>query len=695
MNTLYQIFRDEIFALCETLVYKSSATADALNRALVERGFVVNPEDPYSWKYYLNLAGVYHAIDLPMTVISLDTLEEIEFTKANLAQHRSTAKAYVYGSPYYLELVRRFPKQKDLINGILNPIPRATSIAAENYQILYYDQQLVEPQEQNLIPRLQKFINAYYYNWHNSAYGITHDLYEGWSIGILATQLPAEIERIRIDNIHTEQTHTFHIWMYLRDHGRLDEFRNFLTIKQSLWLYRNIRYIQANVGKQSTYQLLIEHLFSERGFPVVHYEARKDLSKFPDDGLVADVILQPQGLNLPERQESNPLPRTPEYILQKQLPIASKNADHYDAALFKIKEGWARSIRAKSPTKVIESRALDRSGSAVFLLEDVIINHWLYWSYTNRYGIILQLQSPISGEGFNLTAKDAFCLWIWCMNRASGKEEDRLVDWVAERVRKNRTPTPAQLRALAITSRVPDEMLTRVYGMMPAVGAVASTEAFYRQCVDIHSSSIEQYDYYTQFQNYRDRADAEAVVTHFYHDRGLQIATETTYTEWFRNRGLPFGALDPKQTQELAEQILKQATGIGSIATFSTREIQEAMIRLFHRLSSYTIHSIRSEDSDRNIPIGAPILRLGDEDNYSEEIFKHRLQPVYVNDDSSRVKHGMGISERLGNLDVQVRSRTMDSEVIDICPDFRIVNDSSGVERIRCGSLRYTEILPD
>lgn len=694
MNALYQIFRDEIHALCNTLVYKSIDTAGACNRELFENGWEVNPDDPYTWKYYLNLAGEYHQSNQRMTVISLDNLQEIAFTKANLAQHRATAKAYVYGTPYYQELIRRFPTQIDLINGILNPIPRAKSIPAPDHQILYYDTALVEPQEQDLIPRLQQFIDAFFYNWYNPAYSITNDLNAGYNIGILATQLPAEIERIRLDLTHSPQTHSFHIWTYLRSNGRLDEFRNYLNTSQALWLYRNIRYIHANAGKQSTFELLIEHLLTERGLPVVHYEAQKDLTPLKEGDLVANVQFHPKGLNLPDRQETNPTPRTPEYILQKEWPLAPGNQNQYPESLAYIKEHWATTIRAKSPTKVLESRAVDRSGNVPFLLEDVVVNHWLYWACTNRYNVMFQFQSPITGEGFNLNPRDAFCLWVWCVNRGSGKQEDRLVDWVAERVRFNRMPELSELRALVIPSRLPDTMFERVYSMMPAVSPVVSVDAFYKQCVAIHTAALQQYDYYTQFQNYHDRAAAEAVVGRFYADIGVELATETTYTEWFRNRGLPFSGMSPKDATDLGEQIVKQATGIGSVTTYSIREIQEAMLRLLHRLSSYTIQSIRSESSDASTPVGVPIIRMGDEDCFQSGRELVRLQRTKVEDDSSRVKDSLAVAGRLGNLTIQTSSREASVTQIDVCPDFRVINSQSETVRVRAGSLRYRDITP-
>ena len=75
-----------------------------------------------NWKYYLNVSGQYHAVDTMMKVTSLDTLETIDFTVANLKIHTATAKAYRPPSRYYYSLVNNYPDQISLINSILNPL---------------------------------------------------------------------------------------------------------------------------------------------------------------------------------------------------------------------------------------------------------------------------------------------------------------------------------------------------------------------------------------------------------------------------------------------------------------------------------------------------------------------------------------------------------------------------------------------
>lgn len=67
-QTQYDIYLDDTFKLTRSLVIKSSASADAINKGLSDLGNEVNTLDPTTWKYYLNLNGQYHGTDVPMYV---------------------------------------------------------------------------------------------------------------------------------------------------------------------------------------------------------------------------------------------------------------------------------------------------------------------------------------------------------------------------------------------------------------------------------------------------------------------------------------------------------------------------------------------------------------------------------------------------------------------------------------------------
>lgn len=145
-SAYYRIFVSQVMTLAKTMVVKSEVAAETINRELQSFGESLS-SDPHTWKYYMNLAGLYHPTDTVMTVTSMDTLEEIEFTRDNLKIFRATASAYAYGSRYYRDLVARYPTQETLILGILNPIDINKALGAQDGDILYYDTTLVESQK--------------------------------------------------------------------------------------------------------------------------------------------------------------------------------------------------------------------------------------------------------------------------------------------------------------------------------------------------------------------------------------------------------------------------------------------------------------------------------------------------------------------------------------------------------------------
>ena len=83
-----------------------------------------------------------------MYVGSLDTLETILFSKENLELHPLTRESYQFGTRYYYNLLNKYPNQEFLIKGILYPCDINKAIEAEDGEILSYQSDLVEEQEE-------------------------------------------------------------------------------------------------------------------------------------------------------------------------------------------------------------------------------------------------------------------------------------------------------------------------------------------------------------------------------------------------------------------------------------------------------------------------------------------------------------------------------------------------------------------
>lgn len=635
-QVLFELFLADNLKLARTLVIKSSASADTLNKRIEGIGRVVDYNDETTWKYYKNLAGEYHELDELMTVKSLDTLTEIDFTKENLLVHRATAKAYAYGTPYYQALVTKFPKQEQLINGILNPVDIYKAISAKNHTILWYDPTLVEANESNLISKLQLAIDAWWRRNDSPAYDYTHDLYTASLYASFFGAVNQMLLGIRLENCHTANAHSFHIWSYLAGKGHLDEFKDYLTIEQTLWLYRNIDYLTSTLGQTAARELLIQRLLTDRGFPIVRYDLFQNTAEMPDSLVpTVDVVATP--LNF---QDKLPLERdttTVRDVVEKENPLARENPDYMESQIESVESAVKYSAVTNTPTRVMECKVVDRSESKHIRLSDVLLNHWLYLSQSRRYNSILTLADPQTGDAFNISTKDAFVLWVWLVNRAMNWTLNEPPLMIASRVRRLAYPTKESLRKLADPKYVPDWLINLFYEKQPPIGLVVSTEAFNELCHEIYQGDLYQYKLCTDQQNFLSRAQAELINLAFYQDVTFQLAPEgMTYSQWFKERGFNFESLSTFDCNVLAGQILDKATGADLSKQYTLKEIQTAMLSLFKRLSSYTTQVIQSISASPLALVGCPLVRLGEDRSLDVAHDKIQINLTTILDDRSK-----------------------------------------------------------
>ena len=208
---MYIDFSNECLSLANSIVIKDHDFAKAIEAELVPEP----ADDLRQWRYYLNISGEYHPSNEPMYVTSLDTLEEIEFTKQNLQIHKSTKRSYLQEEKYLVELNSRYPDNTLLINGILNPLDIDYVVNAPNYTILSYDNKLIEYQEVSLIDRLQQKINDTIDVWYNKEFTLVDKNYFLAFYRHIISSLPLFIMQIREENEFTHEVHSYYLWSYL------------------------------------------------------------------------------------------------------------------------------------------------------------------------------------------------------------------------------------------------------------------------------------------------------------------------------------------------------------------------------------------------------------------------------------------------------------------------------------------------
>jgi hypothetical protein len=614
--------------LAKTMVVKSEVAAETINRELQSFGESLS-SDPHTWKYYMNLAGLYHPTDTVMTVTSMDTLEEIEFTRDNLKIFRATASAYAYGSRYYRDLVARYPTQETLILGILNPIDINKALGAQDGDILYYDTTLVESQEVTLIPQLQRWIHAFMSRWTVPGYGFTDEYYPAGQLGVLFANLPLELLNLRLEACRTEEAHTFHIREYLASHAGLDAFLPQMTVKQALFLYRNVNYLQRNAGKQSTFKTLIQNIVSDRNLPLARYEMRHDETD-QTDALRPKIEMFRQALN-DHPGDGSTNRRTVDDVMSKQYPAARSNSDRHYEVLDDVVNTMVHSRSNRLPTKVLESALLDTTDSVPFAREEVFLNHWLYLASSNRFEAIVNVPDPTTGVSVALTAKEAFIVFLYAFNGARGVVLDTIPKVYANRVRKPTLPTTAQMLALVDPNRITEAQLAVLLEHQPPMGVYVSLAAYREFCQQVQFAQNYQRGVYAIPEYHLNRGMMEAAAAYCYRDMPCDLGVGQAYTEWFAERGLDFAQLGALDLDLLANNVITTVTGqeIGSASALA--QLQDAMMQLMGRLSSYSVQYLTTINSTSYRILDTLMPRFSDIASVyhtAEPIDIHRIEPL-------------------------------------------------------------------
>ena len=619
----YRLYRADTIDFAGSIVIKLDAISDAINKGLIERGYKVDYNNPRSFKYYKHIMGEYHESDTVMTVRSSDTLEYIVFNKENLKVHLTTARVYSWGTDDYKQLCRLYPDQIDLINGILSPVSFEKAYYADDGTIINYSSDYVEEQEYDLIHKLQRWVSIYLERWNNPSYSITDELYLPAFIRTLYTLLPSVIANIRLGNCRTERVHSFHLREYLRSNGRLDSYLPYLNTAQRLWLYRNIRYLVRNAGKQSIFDTLVQHLLTDRSIPVSAYTINQDYSKMPDN-ILPDVAMVKQPLN----SIASVISRTSDsvaHIVAKERTDAPGNAKVEEECIEKVTTGMQYASFSTTPSKVLESEAVDHSDSGVALLSNTLLTHWIYMGYKNLYTGAVTVNHPSTGERISLTARDAIVLCYYCKALTMGVKLKALPKIELSFAQKNTIPSLSKLKEYVDARYVTEYQLLQLQSLITPYYDIVSTEVFYDTVLTIHNSIKKSWAYVTSFEGMFETVDLKQARNLFY-EKILCDFTEGNkdYDTWLIEHGINVTSLNEFDAQTLAEDLLKTATGTDLQKSISFSILQEQMLQLMQKLCSYSVQFLQTISFSDFYTVGPTTPRV------ASHLIKHRAEDIHV-----------------------------------------------------------------
>lgn len=700
-NNHFNIYLAKVFELAQTIVIKSDIMARQVNALLLKKysNVVIDPSRPEEWKYYLNICGEYHPSDEingKMKVISLDTLEEIEFTKENLKVHRATARAYQYGTRLYKELRIKYPHHENLIKGILYPADMQTAINAPDGTILSYPTKLVEVNEYSFIIKLQDWIFKYKRQFQNPQYRVSDELFEYVVFAQLYANLVPAILNIRLAACRTNEAHSYHVRRYLASHGFLDEYMDHLTLYQSLWFYRNINYIERHAAHKDTFDWLIENVFTHREIPVGEYNMTHDTSKQPNgvsefhpqtvdwkDILYPEIMFDKRDLNdVPSIAKIRDT--SIEDIFKKEDRLAKDNPVYHQDELEIARNKLENSLTNKLNTKVLESSMYDYTDSEPYKLTDILLNQWIHRAHNGSYRAAIVVINPLTNENIPLTALEALWLLYYCYHAQDEKYPQHVPTFYANRVPYDPLPSYAHLTKYVDTKYISKEAVQLVKDLMPVITPAYSIDKFYEDCVLLWKAANQQDHFISVYQGLLDRGYAENMVQRLYHTR--RYAMENTfklpkylpgfrednsrirevdippveqvisqgYDDWFLEKNIRLRGFTREHYRTLYENLLLTATGVNLQNTTSARGIQKAMIKLFLQLSSYSIQFVADINENDIQRVDRNYLRVGERSAVIRQTMKVDLYPVDVLDFKISQTHEMETDPRIFDNDTEV-----------------------------------------
>lgn len=582
-------YRKATYALAASIRIKNSYAAKLLNKAVTALygPASVDLSSPETWVYNLNQSGEYHWFNGTMVVSSIDTGEEILFSKDNLSIHKNTAVFYALGGTGYHTLLARFPSQKLLIDSILHPAELDAVLAADDGGILAYQRSLVEPWEKRLLPALEAWIKVFNHRWHIPGFAVTDKYYIHAQAAVLATQLPARIMLERLRAVKTQEAHSFHVRAYLASNGGLDDYFPFLTRNQALWLYQNIQYLDHQRGQEKTLLRLVSHLLDEVGFgasSISGVQRESYVDGYPVYSYVPKTLT---------KTYHSPQDRTIKKLYADGRDIASGNDDFQEAL---VSEQTAHLTSAVLKTKVVDISHVDYQNSERFTMENIAIDAWGYLAIEKkRYNIRFLHTTPVSRKTTALSMADAFTYFIALLVWRTSAEQVNFPAYLVRMYPEDVAESNHRMLHNAPDAQWTTKALGTIRSAIPVPSRILIQSSFVQHCRSIHSWFMRTERAITYGAGSETEAQRSHIVQSFIPLKPIELPEEPI-VQWAARKGLDV-VTDPLLIDNVLNELYEMCTGINMNPVNDVSIRHAHLSGLLKRLSSYSIQFIGSCNS--------------------------------------------------------------------------------------------------
>lgn len=667
-SVLYQQYIANIFTLAKTIRIKHHAAAVAINQQMVNARIPVAWDDLTTWKYYLNLAGLYHPVDrlklkektgfdtMRIRVAGNSGPVWVNFDQALIAADPAIANEYRYDTAYYRELVYRYPEYEDLILGILNPVSLSVSLSAKDNTILYcggyfltppkagntrwtyqrgfstlvQGDDLIESHEYRLIDDIQEWVSGFFYRWDVPAYHFVADLFYTTQLALLYSQLPKTIINLRLANCRTPRAHTFHIKMFLEANGKLGDYVDLLKLPQQLYLYRNIQWLEAHAGKELVFDDLVKNLLTPMNIPLSKYELIHDVTNVDED-LSPIARMRRLVVNFKQIGTGRDV-KNLDVVTKRLNKVALFNEREEEFSIDRAHALGDNSLHSRVETKVLESAMVDFSDRTPYPLLRFLMNQWVYTASHGKYVGTIYVTDPVTGDRIQLTPNNALILALYCLNKGytditlttipaiKAKMVPRRVDGGA-----GAKPTRAEIKQK--TYRLSDDSIDGILGTFQEPVFHPNAKSFYTQTKQSHRELSRRH--YATIEEINRDAFGEALMAleacYWSEIMCDLVPVETQYTDWFTLQGITFDGYTTADYGLLASRLVRGALGLDFDDGLKPADIQKAVLAIMMQLLSYTVNLIRSINTTAVIVVDFYHPRLA---NYTRTVKTHVRVPI-------------------------------------------------------------------
>ena len=608
-----------------SIVVKSLGAAIAINKTVMNLTFTTIPQDKTTWRYFMNISGKKHPTNNDVMVYIIETGKKELLTKEILDKYPVTKKELLNNESYYDDLINEYPKDRLYIHGCLYPVDMKTAIAAPEGTILAYNPKYVEDAEYSLIKELNSFTTNYFKRWYIKEYTIVDELYIAGVLANLFAILPSKIMNIRLSKIMTPEVHSFHMEHFFRSTLDLWEPAQVLTPASRMWLYKNLRYLKNNIGKNSTLNTIIEKIFNANAMGLGSYNIRVNDVAYNLDSRTNDpkkipisepIFTRPSNvlsgikLNNYYAADNNKTIDTDTVINLElnSLKIDKLNNEPTDRDKFIINNAVKdinNTVYDKQDTKIIElssSKLFKMYGSDIY---KVILDHWVYFTQNNVVEYTIEYVDPNTNSIYTVNPRIALLIMLKYLVYVTGNPKLKLTKLFYNYVLNPDSDIIYEILYKLKEDGLTDVMFNQLVSLYPNANRYISGT---RETCEYIKSSI---DFYTACWYADANSSSISVSANIKHL--LQLATiygtydltdkpdGETIDELLLKEGIEIDVTMDYDVVGAIQALFKAAVLIDVDSQSEMDSSIELYMELLNKLTSYTVQTINSKTEEEKI----------------------------------------------------------------------------------------------